>query len=133
MLLTEQQRSSPRPHPPFRAPLSPFLQRYGRNGEARDLLEQASVDSRTKLVHLDAEVLAIYTTYAKALEEDAEYSAAAAVYGKMLPLAEGNLPDDPAIATQLAVALRPRSGILTMRRPRKTPHHPLRARPDRTQ
>ncbi|MGN6371158.1 MAG: tetratricopeptide repeat protein [Phycisphaerae bacterium] len=105
--LTEPQRSTPRV---IRLRAEALLQR-GRNGEARDLLKRF-VESHTKLEPLDAEVVTNYTTYARALEEDAEYSAAAAVYGKLLPLAEGNFPEDPAIATQLALALE-RASILT--------------------
>ncbi|HUO08929.1 MAG TPA: tetratricopeptide repeat protein [Phycisphaerae bacterium] len=114
--LSDPQRSTPRM---LRLRAESLLQR-GRNAEARDLLKRY-IDTHPSLEPLDAggvggggggDVVTLYTTYAQALEDDAEYAAAAGIYAKLLPLAEGNLPDDPQIATQLAFALE-RHSLLT--------------------
>ncbi len=83
----------------------------GGNVEARALLK-TFIDQHPQLEPLDGEVLAIYNTYAGALEGDAEYAAAAGVYMKLVKLAEGNFPDDPQQATQIALAVH-RGSVLT--------------------
>ncbi len=83
----------------------------GRNAEARDLL-QGFVDKHSSLEPLDGEVLTLYNSYAKILENDAEYAAAAGIYTKLAALGEGQFPDDPQQATQIAFAIE-RAAILT--------------------
>jgi tetratricopeptide (TPR) repeat protein len=85
----------------------------GKRNEARSLLK-AFVDGHPKLEkkNLDAEAVAVYAAYGRALEDAAEYPAAAAIYEKLAPLAEGDLPDDPFAATQIAFAIE-RDGVLT--------------------
>jgi tetratricopeptide (TPR) repeat protein len=87
-----------------------LLQR-GRNAEAREILKRF-VDAHPTLEPLDGEALTLYNTYAQALEADAEYPAAAGIYKKLIPLAEGGFPDDSQQATQICFALE-RAAILT--------------------
>ncbi len=85
----------------------------GKRSEARSLLK-AFVDAHPTLEKkdLDPEVVAVYTAYGQALEDAAEYPAAAAIYEKVTPLAEGDIPADPFAATQVALAVE-RDGVLT--------------------
>ena len=83
----------------------------GRGSEARDLL-QRFIDQHPALEPLDGEVLTLYNTYARMLENDAEYGPAAGIYTKVAALAEGQFPDDPEQATQIALAIE-RAAILT--------------------
>jgi tetratricopeptide (TPR) repeat protein len=87
------------------------LVQRGRNAEAREILKRF-VDAHPALEPLDGEVLALYNSYAQALEADAEYAAAGGIYMKLVPLAEGGFPDDSQQATQICFAIE-RAAVLT--------------------
>jgi tetratricopeptide (TPR) repeat protein len=107
--LTDQQRGTAR----MTRLRAEALVDQGKRAAARSL-RKAFVDAHPKLEknNLDPQLVAVYTAYAQALEDAAEYPAAAAIYEKVTPLAEGDLPDDPFAATQIALAVE-RDALLT--------------------
>jgi len=58
-----------------------------------------------------ARLLSIYNLFGQTLQDQAQYPAAAALYEKVANLALEEIPDDPAIRTQIAIAIE-RWGIL---------------------
>ena len=102
------------------------LSERGSVGEACDLLRRF-IDQHPTLEPLDGKVLTLYNDYARMLEGQAEYAAAAGIYTKVAALAAGQFPDDPEQATQISLAIE-RAAILTGSGSRKASHRSLSAR-----
>jgi predicted Zn-dependent protease len=98
--LQEPQRSTPR----MIRLRAQWLEMTGRLSEARQLLK-SFVDTHPPVDAADGETLTDHILYGRLLERYAEYAAAAGVYMKLLPLAEGKPIEDPQAATQVALAL----------------------------
>lgn len=88
------------------------LVRTGKLNEARLLLQPLVALKLTLQMPNPAGTLAALNLYGQILETQANYTAATALYEQIGQLALHDLPDDPALRTEIAHALY-RSGILT--------------------
>ncbi len=88
------------------------LMESGKLGDAGELL-RAYIQKNPSLTPLNADTLSLFNLYGSILELTAQYAVAGDLYGKIVELAKDEMPDDPGIQTQYAIALH-RFSVLTL-------------------
>jgi cellulose synthase operon protein C len=88
------------------------LMQSGKLADANDLL-RSYIQKNPALKPVNADVLTLFNLYGSILELNAQYPVAGDLYGKIVDLAKDELPEDPRIQTQYAIALH-RFSVLTL-------------------